>query len=156
MKTKASFTFAVLVFVYACCPTPDLAKERQEILELLQQEQRAHLEKNVDLFMSEFADGMIAVNRGSVVARSEAENRERIGKYFSSVDFVKWDDVQEPVISLSADGTMAYAIVQKEVILAQKDSTGKVVNDTTHFAWVSIYRKQSGNWKVECNVSTNR
>ncbi len=83
-------------------------------------------------------------------------NKERIGKYFNSVQFIKWDDTADPIIRFSDDGSLAYAIVQKEVIVTYPDSSGKAFNDTTHYAWSSIYRKQNGEWKVECNISTNK
>ena len=76
--------------------------------------------------------------------------------YFDSVQFLKWDDVAAPKISFSEDGTMAYAIVQKQVVLLIKDSLEKQSRDTTDFAWVSIYRKTKNGWKVECNASTNK
>ena len=62
----------------------------------------------------------------------------------------------EPVIRLSDDGSLAYAIIQKQVILSRSDSLGKPIIDTTDYAWISVYRKQKGEWKVECNVSTNK
>lgn len=140
----------------SCNGTVDLQKERAAILDLLAQERNAHFEKNVNLFMSEFADDMISVNRGVVTTASRDSTYKRIDKYFKSVDFVKWDDIVAPNINFSKDGTLAYAIVQKQVILSLRDSLHQVVLDTTNFAWVSIYRKTGDEWKIECNVSTNK
>lgn len=84
------------------------------------------------------------------------ENEKRIEKYFSSVNFIKWDDVAEPLIRFSSDGLMAYAIVQKQVVLSYPDSMGKSFVDTTNYAWISIYRKEKGQWKIETNISTNK
>lgn len=150
------YFFLFLPILVACNSKPDLEKERQLILSMLQTERKAHFERNVDLFMSEFAEGMISVNKGMVTASTKEFNKERIGKYFGSVRFVKWDDTADPVIRFSNDGSLAYAIIQKDVIVTYPDSTGKAFNDTTHYAWSSIYRKQNGQWKVECNISTNR
>lgn len=145
-----------LLFLSACNSKPDLAKEKQTILSMLQTERKAHFDRNVDLFMSEFAEGMISVSRGEVTTATKEANKERIGKYFSSVQFIKWDDTAEPVIRFSDDGSLAYAIVQKDVIVTYPDSIGTIINDTAHYAWSSIYRKQNGQWKVECNISTNK
>ena len=144
------------LLLIACNSKPDLEKEKKAILAMLQTERKAHFDRNVDLFMSEFADGMIQVNRGEVTTATKELNKERISKYFGSVQFIKWDDTAEPIIHFSDDGSLAYAIVQKDVIVTYPDSTGKGFNDTTHYAWSSIYRKQNGEWKVECNVSTNK
>lgn len=154
------FLFLILsaIIFSACSSEPDLRKEKAALLLQLQQERKAHFDRNVDLFMAEFADSMINVNRGMVAAPSKAEHRERIGKYFGSVRFIKWDDVAEPVIRFSRDATLAYAIIQKMVVLSYPvpEGGGSSKTDTTEYAWLSIYRKQKGEWKVECNVSTNK
>lgn len=148
--------FCSIILLLSCNPKTDLAKERDTILAMLQTERKAHVERNVDLFISEFADGMISVSKGIVSSLTPAQHKERVGKYFGSVQFIKWDDTGEPVIRFSDDGSLAYAIIQKDVIVTYPDSTGKSFYDTSHYAWTSIYRKYNGEWKVECNTSTNR
>ena len=153
---KYLFCSLLLLFLLACSSKTDLDKERKALLAMLQAERKAHFGRNVDLFISEFADSMISVNRGVVSAPTKTEHKERIGQYFGSVEFIKWDDTAEPIIRFSDDGSLAYAIIQKDVILTYHDSTGKLLYDTTHYAWSSIYRKYQGEWKVECNISTNK
>ena len=146
----------LLILLVACSSKADIEKEKKAILTILQTERKAHLDRNVDLFIAEFADGMISVNKGKVSADTKDAHKKRIGKYFGSVQFAKWDDTAEPIIRFSEDGSLAYAIVQKEVIVTYPDTTGRPLYDTTHYAWSSIYRKFNGEWKVECNVSTNK
>ncbi|HEX5653732.1 MAG TPA: nuclear transport factor 2 family protein [Chitinophagaceae bacterium] len=149
--------FVLFVLAWGCSPKQFMPeKETIVIRQLLEQERKAHVQKNTDLFMSEFADGMISVNKGEVNIATLSENRERISRYFNRVNFMKWDDRKPPVIRFSDDGSLAYAIIEKQVILNYPDSTGKVVYDTTDYAWVSIYRKQDDGWKIECNISTNK
>lgn len=153
LVTLLAFSITLII---SCSTKFDIEKERKRITQLLQTERKAHFDRNVDLFMSEFADSMISVNKGTVTVASPEQNKKRIGAYFGSVEFIKWDDVAEPVIRFSDDGSLAYAIVQKQVILTYPDTLGKPFYDTTDYAWTSIYRKQKGEWKVECNISTNR
>lgn len=150
------YIILLTVIAFSCNSKTDLAVEEKAIRSLMKQERKAHFEKNVDLFVSEFADSMISVNKGKVTKLSVGQNKKRIDPYFSSVEFIKWDDVAEPVIRFSDDGRLAYAIIQKQVILSYPDSSGKRLIDTTNYAWASIYRKQRGEWKVECNISTNK
>lgn len=145
-----------LVLLISCTQKQDLERTRQEIVRLLQQERKAHFTNNVDLFISEFADSMISVNKGKVTIAGPVENRKRIEPYFNSVKFIKWDDVADPIIRISDDGSLAYAVIQKQVILTYPDTSGKPFYDTTNYAWTSIYRKQRGEWKVEANASTTR
>jgi hypothetical protein len=148
--------FSATLFALSCHQKPDLATEEKAIRSILATERKAHFDRNVDLFISEFADSMLSVNKGKVTIATPGENRKRIEPYFNSVTFIKWDDVAEPIIRLSDDGSLAYAVVQKEVILTYPDSLGKAFYDTTHYAWTSIYRKQKGEWKVEANISTTK
>lgn len=159
MNSKRPLCFFILAVIFQSCADNnsfDRQKETDAIKSLLQQERKAHFDRNTELFMSEFADSMISVNKGMVSIATPDENKKRIGSYFGSVQFIKWDDVAEPIIRLADDGSLAYAIVQKQVILSRVDSIGKSFIDTTDYAWVSIYRKHKGKWKVECNASTNK
>ncbi len=154
---KPLFAYLLLAtLLYACARKPDLVKEEKTIRALLQQERKAHFDRDVELFVSEFTDSMLNVNKGKITSSSREENRKRIGNYFGKVRFIKWDDVSEPLIRFAGDASLAYAVVQKQVILSYPDSLGKKMIDTTDYAWVSIYRKLNGTWKVEANVSTNR
>ncbi|HKO81971.1 MAG TPA: hypothetical protein VJU78_16305 [Chitinophagaceae bacterium] len=159
MNSKMPLYLFTLIIIFQACTSNDgfdRQKEIKAIKSLLQQERKAHFERNTELFMSEFADSMISVNKGKVSVATPEENKKRIRAYFGSVEFIKWDDVAEPIIRLADDGSLAYAVVQKQVILSRTDSLGKPFIDTTGYAWVSVYRKQKGEWKVECNASTNK
>ena len=140
----------------SCSNADNSGKDIEAIKNLLNQERKAHFQKDADLFISEFAPDVIQINKGIVLQSSIEENRKRFRTYFNDVNFIKWDDVAEPIIKFSEDHSLAYAIVQKLVVLQRKDSTGNILNDTTNFAWTSIYRKQQNEWKLECNISTNK
>lgn len=144
-------------FMLSCTHRPnDLSKEKKAIQDLLQQERKAHFDRDTDLFVREFSDSMLSVNRGIVKYTPPDTMRRSVGKYFAAVKFIKWDDLAEPVIRFSADGSLAYAIVQKEVIVSYPDTTGRLFFDTTLYAWASVYRKVGGAWKAEANISTNK
>lgn len=153
------YSFMAIVFcsiLTSCSNAPKNEKDVEVIKNLLQQERRAHFQKDADLFVSEFSNDMISVNKGVVSQLPIEEHRKRFAAYFNDVKFIKWDDVAEPIIKFSKDRSLAYAIVQKLVILERKDSASKIVRDTTTFAWTSIYRKQQNKWELECNISTNK
>lgn len=145
--------FPVLwILLYGCShPMPDLEKEKQAILQIEKKQRDYHFRKNAVLFSSVLSDSFLSVNKGSISMPTRKENTEKISQYFNSVEFIKWDDVQPPVIRFSNDGSLAYVTVQKEVII-QKES----ILDTTHFAWVSIYKKGPGGWQIDCVASSNK
>jgi hypothetical protein len=140
----------------SCNKAIDESANRKAILALQEQERTAHFNNDADLFVSEFAPALYMLNKGKVDSSSVEVYKKKIQSYFNTVKFIKWDDVAEPIIQFSKDHSMAYAIIQKQVILEAKDSTGKTVNDTTDYAWTSIYRKLNNKWKLVCNTSTNK
>lgn len=76
--------------------------------------------------------------------------------YFHSVTFQKWDDLTDPIIHFSDDGSLAYTIVHKEVVLDTQDETGDTITERIEYAWGAIYRDTEEGWKIESVASTNK
>jgi hypothetical protein len=76
--------------------------------------------------------------------------------YFKSVKFIRWDDKRPPEIRFSDDASVAYVAVEKLVELEGRNAAGKKFIDTAHYAWISVYRKINGNWKLDAIASTNK
>src|SRR5436190_13122869 len=116
MNRNTSFAFLFMAIVLYNChggESFDKQKETQAITALLQQERKAHFDRNADIFTSEFADSMLSVNKGKVAVGTPEENKEHVKEYFSRVEFIKWDDAAKPIIRFSDDGSLCYAIIQK-------------------------------------------
>ena len=94
------------------------------------------------------------VNRGLIKKPSYSNSRKRFQSYFDAVDFIKWDDVSPPIFSFSDDGTMATSIVDKLVINKNKQEGNRL--DTTHYAWLAVYKKINGKWRMHRMGSTNK
>ena len=133
----------------------DLEQEKAEILKMHAAQRSNHFEKDSVSAARQLSDRFISVNRGEVKQPTIEETMKRYHRYFSAVEFVKWDDVAEPVVRFSADGSMAYTIVEKEVIVRYTDE-GQVLEDRIEFAWVAIYAKGPAGWKIDCVSSTNK
>lgn len=158
MKNKISW-FAILAMLVACEPdTPfDEAAEREKILALHHAQRDYHFNAKAEDFVNQMSEDFISVNQGVISHPAKAESLERFGNYFNLVTFSKWDDTAEPVIRFAGDGSLAYTIVAKEVVLTYPDEEGNTIEDRTEFAWTAIYRKQeNGEWKIESVTSTNK
>ncbi|MHC4379142.1 MAG: hypothetical protein ACYS26_21285, partial [Planctomycetota bacterium] len=107
----------------------------KEILALHNAQRGYHFQKDSIAFANQFSDQFISVNRGLISTPSKEETISRYNSYFSSVDFVKWDDLNEPFIKFSDDGTMAYTVVDKIVQVNYNADDGSVLTDSTYFAW---------------------
>ncbi len=156
-KTTFILTAAsLLILETACKPEVDREHATQQILRILQDERNAHFQKDIDYFTTNLESHLVSVNKGIVSKPTPSENAIRWKAYFNSVKFIKWDDAAEPIIRIADDGSLAYAIVQKIVIVKTVDSLNYERMDTTHFAWTSIYRRKHQRWKLEAITSTNK
>jgi hypothetical protein len=160
----------VALIVFAACSSPaerplavtqsaSLAADSAELLRLHERARAAHLQRRADWLVSEWADTMFSLSRGGVSVGTMA-NREKgragFQEYLDASTFQAWDDIVPPRIRISPDGQMAYVIVQKRVHLTAKDSTGATVPERTRFAWMSVYEKKDGRWKLAAIASTDR
>jgi hypothetical protein len=152
-----AFKIIGLLLLLAGCRQNNFSDDRGALMKLHEQGREAHLSKNANAMVAGFADNFLSVNRGKIDSiSSQEENAARFQKYFDAVKFKKWDDLATPTIRFSDDHSLAYMTVNKLVVLETTDSLGKAIEATTHFAWISIFRKQnSGDWKLECVASTN-
>ncbi len=150
---------AVLVLLLAGCagpPPADVEADRAEIAKLLRQARTAHLDKRAELLSATFADPVLMMARGEIRAQTPEEMRVRMQAYFDRSTFQEWDDIEPPRIRISPDGRMAYALVRKRVRLTAPDGTGASVAQHTVFAWVELYEKLDGRWRLMAVASTDR
>jgi hypothetical protein len=151
-----AFRIIGLLLLLAGCRQNNFS-DRGALMKLHEQGREAHLSKNANAMVAGFADNFLSVNRGKIDSiSSREESTARFQKYFDAVKFKKWDDLAAPTIRFSDDHSLAYMTVNKLVVHETTDSLGKAIEATTHFAWISIFRKQkTGDWKLECVASTN-
>lgn len=147
-----------LITLLACDTTKevDLELEREHILKLHNAQRDYHFKKDSIAFANQLSANFISVNKGIISSPKQKETISRYHSYFSSVEFLKWDDVTDPIIKFSDDGSMAYTIVDKIVAITHQDEHGNTVEGKTHFAWTAIYKKYDDEWKIDCVTSTNK
>jgi hypothetical protein len=166
MMNILRFTLLVLPLCAAACtgrgptalvPQPaQQERDREELLRLHEEQRSAHLQKRAELLVRSQADTMISVSRGRVSFSRRDAAQARFQEYFDSVEFRAWDDAAAPIIQLSGDGTMAYVVVQKRVHVVVPASAGAARESRTEYAWVSIYEKRDGRWRLTVIASTDR
>ena len=126
------------------------------LLRLHQRGREAHLAKRADWLVAGQADTLISVSRGGVSVTPRERVQANFQPYLDASTFQAWDDIVPPRIHISPDGQMAYVIVQKRVHLTARDSTGATQAERTRFAWMSVYEKRGGEWRMTAIASTDR
>lgn len=147
-----------MILVVSCKEQSQLniEAERAQILRLHELQRDNHFKKDSISFASHQSENFISVNKGEITHPTKKEMISRYHDYFSSVEFVKWDDVSDPIIRFSEDGKLAYSIVDKVVEIMYEDEKGDLIKDESHYAWTAIYKKYGDEWKVDCVTSTEK
>ena len=156
---KKIFLTTLVVGIFLSCNKAKentLSVEKEKILTLHNLQRDYHFNKDSIAFLNQLSDNFISVNKGKITSPKRKETLTRYHRYFSSVEFVKWDDITPPIIKFSDDGSLAYCIVDKLVVLTYEDANKKKVEQKTHFAWTSIYKKYGDEWKIDCVISTEK
>ena len=135
---------------------PPRIADMAELLRMHEEQKTAHLTYNAELMVGDSPERPTAVQRGSVVKRTRAEDLARFKAYFGSFKFLEWEDVVPPVIRISKDGTMATKIVQKRVRGSSKDKDGKEITEHVVYAWLEVLEKIDGKWRLVTIASTEK
>jgi len=149
-------TFLMMLTTSCGKKTFSIEEEKNKILAQHNAQRGYHFEKDSIAFANQLSDNFISVNRGIISKPKKEATISRYHGYFSSVEFVKWDDVTPPIIKFSNDGSLAYTIVDKIVTVTYKDKDGNSETGETHFAWTAIYKKYGDEWKIEAVTSTSK
>jgi ketosteroid isomerase-like protein len=156
VTVKNSIISCAMVVILSCSGQKASEEDRANLLTIHDDSRKAHFGPDAKAMVDKMTEDMISVNAGKIHRPDRERDIEGFQSYFNSVKFKKWDDVKPPEVRFSEDHSLAYMVVDKLVVLEAKDSVGKPFEETTHYAWVSIYRKQpDGNYKLECIASTN-
>lgn len=152
------FTYLIIAACFVACSAPQTSDDNDinQIKALLEQSRKAHFDGDPDLLVSNFTDSIISINAGKVSISAPGQVKQGMGDYLRNTHFIKWDDEVPPIIRISEDKTMAYAVIRKLVVIKEKNAPAAAPADTSRYAWVSIYRKVGNDWKMECIASTNQ
>ncbi len=132
----------------------DLAKERAELLRLHKADREAHFKTDVDLLQERAPDEFITVNEGKIDRIKKAEERKHFTEYFRAAKYYEWDDVEEPIIRIAKDASMAWMITRVRVRRVQKGAAGEEQERKFIYAGIMTYEKEGEKWKRVANVST--
>ena len=125
---------------------PDFEVFRSEIIALHEKEIEAHLNKDIEFFVQDIADDYIAVSYGEIRKPTIEEIRSQFTSYPNNTVFTKYEDLCEPIIRFSKDGSLAWAILQVAVKGRRTRDDRSVKNLDFTCAWITIYERQDDKW----------
>jgi hypothetical protein len=136
-----------IISVHFSCKTNPAPEEMEnEILELHKEMIDAHISKNAGYFTQDIADSYMQVSHGEINYSSKPEIRERFDEYLNNTTFTKYEDLREPIIKVSRDGTLAWCIVQMKIEGVQKTNNDSIGKLNFVCAWITLYEKRGKKW----------
>jgi len=103
------------------------------------------------------ADSVVIVREGEVHPLSGDETLQTLKGILARTDYTLYDDLIRPVVRVSDDGTLGWVIVQVAAGGVQLDDEGKPAGPVEFVsAWVELYEKVDGFWRMSGNVSNFR
>lgn len=152
--------FTLIPLFIACAasaiaqPSAVLEKEKAELLRLHKSDREAHFKTDVDLLLENSPEEFISVSRGKIIRSREADARKMFTQYFRDAKYYEWDDVEEPIVRISNDASMAWMITRTRVRRVQKNADGAEKDEKFLYAGIMTYEKRDGRWVRVANVST--
>ncbi len=154
---KYVISFVIALFSFTVGPTQSTVnqeKERAELLRLHKSDREAHFKTDVELLQRSAPEEFITVNGGKIYRVTKSDERKHFTDYLKDAKYYEWDDVEEPIIRISKDGSMAWMITRIRVRRTQKNDTGTEREQKFIYAGIMTYEKRDGKWIRVANVST--
>jgi ketosteroid isomerase-like protein len=151
----AQLALICAVFV-SCRQTPDLDSLRAEILELHRSFIHAHLAKDAASIARPTSPDYLSVANGTVTQMDAQQVEEMLSGYLDATEFSVYRDVEDPIIGISRDGSVAWTVVQVRVGGTSSMPDGSEQAFDTVWAWISLYQRDGDRWLRMVDVSTNR
>lgn len=128
--------------------------DEQKLLRLHRIAMDGHLfERSTDLKALP-ADSMVIVSDGDVYVLDSDGSDSMIDSIMESRRYTVYDDLIRPMVMISQDGTLGWVIAQVSAKGWRLDAEG-APRDSLSFvsAWVELYSKVEGRWRLTGNVS---
>ena len=157
LVSRVSASATAVWLAQACWASAAVATPDAEVLRALHGKViRAHQQSNVDLLLEDEPADYVLANRGEVTRPTLEERRAGLGAYLRRTTFAEYRDRMEPIVSVSADGTVGWVIVQVQARGLQVTEQGGKKPLEFVSAWIELYEKRNGRWYRVGNVSNFR
>jgi hypothetical protein len=137
-------------------PDP-LLTEEQRLIRRHRTIMDAHLFEEASLIKEIQSDSLVIVSAGDIFQMAGNQPNSGIERILSNRNYLVYDDMVRPIVQVSDDGTLGWVIVQVEAEGYYFNDEGGV-GDPIYFvcAWIEMYEKVEGAWKMKGNVSNFR
>lgn len=137
-------------------PAQDATRDAAELRRLHQELLEAHRTGDVDRWMAVEAADYVSVNGGRITFPEASERRAGRAAYLASAEFEVYRDLREPLVRVSDDGSLGWLVAEVEVRGTTTSDTGQVEAFHDIWAWIEMYARVDGRWRLVGNASNRR
>lgn len=121
------------------------SKFEQELLDLHKQVGDAYLNKNIGFFTENIASDYFSISRGKLIKPSKDKIIYTFSNYLNSTEFKVYENIIEPIVKISDDGTLGWVVAQVKIQAERKmDVLSKEIDET--WTWITLYKRENGIW----------
>lgn len=134
---------------------PDnVINDEQRLLRLHRNVMDDHFFERTDNLAKVAGENITIVSSGSVYNMDKQANQKGLKRIMNSRKHYRYDDLIRPQVTLSKDGTLGWVIVQVQAQGIRLDENSKPTVPLNFIsAWIELYQKHQGAWKMVGNVS---
>ena len=158
MKLRSILSSTILiqafVLISGCTEQIDLIKEKKALLNVHKKDRAAHFGTDVQMLLENQGDDFISVSNGKIQKLTKQQIKDSFTSYFRNAVYYEWDDLDEPIIKISGDGSIAWMINRYKVKRKVAGENGKEEKREFIYAGVTLYEKENDKWIRIGNVST--
>ena len=121
------------------------SKLEQELLDVHKEVGKAYLNKDAGFFSKNIASDYFTITRGRLLKPTKGKINQTFGKYLGNTEFKVYEDIIDPIVKMSDDGTLGWIISQVK-IEAVREMDGLTHNIGDIWAWITLYMKDNDTW----------
>ncbi len=129
---------------------------RAEILALHEASIQAHWDKDVDYFTRDVVEGYFSVSNGDIHRRALVEIEAQFTGYLNNTIFTEYEDLREPLVGFSRDGSLAWLLAQTKIAGRRKMDDGTIREMDFTCAYIMLFERRGERWVRLGDVSTFR
>jgi ketosteroid isomerase-like protein len=147
---------ATFFLMINCSQKVDLQSEKDAIRRNFDILRHGYLNRDLDTLLSIYPDDYrgYAVSQGDIKEESKESVKDHARDLFEFGNLTLFEDLREPIISVSPDGKMAWMIGEFRINYSYKDSIENKQTPGVIEVYLSVWEKKSDKWVEIANAQS--
>jgi hypothetical protein len=138
-------------------PPEEILTDEQKLIRAHRVIMDDHFFGRIEGMRNQQSDSIFIVSQGDVYSMSASVSLSGLKRIMGNRIYTDYDDLIRPIIKISSDGSQAWVIAQIQAKGIRLDEYGNAVGPLDFVcAWIELYEKKVGKWKLTGNVSNFR